>query len=398
MNRVLLVAAREIRTTASRRSFVISTILVLAGIIAAAFIGAFFLERSLTEPKHTPIAVTNELASLEPTLLAVGSAMNFQVEVSLLDHDSATLALTTDTIRAWVGGEVGKLELRFQKAPGDPAIEQLVNQALQSYVLSAEISNLGGDPAVVLAQVAASAPQITFVQQDSGAALDPGKLAVAFAMLMLLFMGIVFSGSMISMGVVEEKSSRVVEILLAVLTPTQLFMGKVLGIGALALIQVLTYAVAGTSAAAASGLLKFVDVPMGPHLAWLALWFLIGFAMFVVLWGGISAMASRQEDVGAVTAPMMLLLLIPFYTAYFLPTGAPDSLATRITSMAPFTAPFVMPMRQVFVAVPAWELAASIAVSLATIGACVKLAAHIYHRGVVHTGARMGFREVLRRR
>ncbi|HHW82252.1 MAG TPA: ABC transporter permease [Actinomycetales bacterium] len=397
MREIALVARREMSAAMGRKSFVISTIIVLVAIVAASFIAAYFINRHAESTAVTNVGVSAELQDVGPVLEAMGAASERTIEVQTLDSAAADTELLEGDLDAWLGGSLGNTELRFKSAPGDSELTQLVYGAMNSYVLGAEISDLGGDFTEVMANVGASMPELTFAEDNMGVGTDFSKLAVAWAMLALLFFGIVMSGSLISMGVVEEKASRVVEILLATITPTQLFAGKVVGIGIMALGQILLYALAGVGAAAVSGLLGSVSVPIGPQLLWLAFWFLVGFFMFVVLWGGLSALAARQEDVGSVTAPMMFLLFIPFYTAMYLPTNAPNSTASEITSMAPFMAPFVMPVRQVFVDVPAWQLATAVVVSLLTIVLSVWLAARVYHRGVLHTGSRLKLTEALTR-
>nr|NLD40669.1 ABC transporter permease [Actinomycetales bacterium] len=397
MREIRLVARREIRAAVARRSFAISTSIVVVAIVAAAFIASYFINRAQEENTVTLVGVSEELAGFGPALTALGTASDRTIETRAVEEPAADAELTEGDLDAWVGGELGSTELRFRSAPGDEQLTQMVFGAMNSYVLGLEIAELGGDPGEVMGAVGASLPELTYAEDNDGVGNDFSKLAVAWAMLALLFMGIILSGSLISMGVVEEKTSRVVEILLATITPTQLFAGKVLGIGIIAFGQVLLYALAGVGAAAASGLLANVTVSLGPQVLWLLWWFLVGFFMFVVLWGGVSALAARQEDVGAVTTPMLFLLFIPFYTAMYLPTNAPNSLASEITSMAPFMAPFVMPVRQVFVNVPVWQLATAVGVSLLTILGTVWLAARVYHRGVLHTGSRLKLREALRR-
>lgn len=397
MREISLVARREIRMAMGRRSFMISTIIVVLAIVAASFIASYFINRHQEDTAVTVVGVSEELSELGPVLEGLGAAADRTIEIQSVPEASADEGLTEGDLDAWIGGEIGNTELRYASAPGDGVLTQLVYGAMNSYALGLEISDLGGDPLEVMTSVGASMPELTFAEDNDGVGTDFSKLIIAWVMIALLFMGIIMAGSLISMGVVEEKASRVVEILLATITPTQLFAGKVLGIGLVAFGQVLLYALAGAGAAAVSGLLENVSIPLGPQIIWLLVWFIIGFFMFVVLWGGISALASRQEDVGAVTTPMLFLLFIPFYTAMYLPTNAPNSLASEITSMAPFMAPFVMPVRQVFVEIPAWQMAVALGVSLLTIVATVWLAARVYHRGVLHTGSRMKLRDALKR-
>ncbi|MDO5495417.1 MAG: ABC transporter permease [bacterium] len=397
MREVWLVAKREIQAATVKRSFIISTAVVVALIVAAAFVAAYFINRHQESTAVTVVGISEEMSGVGPVLSGMGDAVDRNIEVRSVDEGAADAQLIEDELDAWLGGQLGDAELRFKAAPGDSELAQLIYGAVNSYALGEEISSLGGDPAQVMGNVGAAAPEMTFAEDNDGVGTDFSKLIVAWVMIALLFAGIIMSGSLISMGVVEEKSSRVVEILLATITPAKLFAGKVVGIGLVALFQVLTYAVAGVAAAWASGLIENVSVPIGPQLAWLVLWFLLGFFMFVVLWGGLSALAPRQEDVGSVTGPMMFLLFVPFYTAMYLPTNAPNSMASEITSMAPFMAPFVMPVRQVFVDVPIWQLAVALAVSVLTIVGTVWLAARVYHRGVLHTGSRLKLKDALRR-
>src|SRR5699024_3672260 len=161
---------------------------------------------------------------------------------------------------------------------------------------------------------------------------------------------------MVSVGVVEEKSSRVVEILLATIRPTQLLAGKVLGVGVVALRQVIIFAVGGFIAAQATGGLDGFELDRGSALGMLLQWVLLGFAIYVVLVGGLAALVSRQEDIGAVTTPMVFGMMIPFYLGIYLVPNAPEALATKVLSQIPFFSPFMMPVRIAFGTAETWEV------------------------------------------
>ena len=244
--------------------------------------------------------------------------------------------------------------------------------------------------------MAAAAPTVEALQPASQSGYEGPAYGISMVMISLLLGALISSGSIIAMGVVEEKTSRVVEILLATIKPTQLLAGKVLGIGVYGLFQIVVLAGALAGALAALGLTADIEVNIGASLALLIVWFLLGYALFALLFGGFAALVSRQEEIGSVTTPLMFLLFVPYYTTLFVVPGDPDSTVVRVLSQIPFFAPFMMPARDAFGAVAGWELALSMGIALLTIPLLVWVAARVYQRGVLHTGGRMKLAEALK--
>ncbi len=140
-----------------------------------------------------------------------------------------------------------------------------------------------------------------------------------------------------------------------------------------------------------------VSVDIGSALVWLIVWFLLGYLLYALLFGGFAALVSRQEEIGSVTTPLMFLLFVPFYVTMFLVPTDPDSTLVRVLSQVPFFAPFMMPVRDAFGGPPVWEMPLAIAITAATIPVLIWLAARVYQRGVLHTGGRMKLAEALKR-
>jgi len=278
----------------------------------------------------------------------------------------------------------------------DAVVQETVNQAVQSYVTATQISDLGGDPTAFARAQADAVPHLEAVGEASST-FDDAAFGVSMAMISVLFGALIGSGSMIAMGVVEEKTSRVVEILLATIRPSQLLAGKVLGIGIYGLFQVLVLGGSLALAALSLGVGGLdLNVNIGSALVSLIVWFLMGYAIFALLFGGFAALVSRQEDIGSVTTPLLFLLFIPFYTTMFLVPNDPSSTLVRVLSQIPIFAPFMMPVRDAFGALQPWEMPLALAIAAATIPGLVWLAARVYQRGVLHTGGRMKLREALR--
>lgn len=396
MRRIALVTRREVVAGLTKKPFIIATAIMLVLIVAGAFVAEYFASQTAEETAVRTIGVTEDVAELAPLIRASGEALGVTIETEdVAGRTAAETALADESIDAFLSGSTDDLHLLFQSAT-IVAVTQAVTSAAQTQALSGEITSLGGDPALVAQAVQGATPTISFVEDP--AAIEGPQYFVAMISVALLFFALINSGSQIAIGVVEEKSSRVVEILLATLRPSQLFAGKVIGNGIVGLLQVLLYALAFLLVATVTGALAELEVNLGSQFAWLLVWFLLGFALYAVLWGSLASLVSRQEDIGTITAPVTILMLVPFYTAVFMVPTNPDGAAVRALSQIPFFAPFMMPMRTGFSTVPLWELITAVAFCLVAIPLLVWLAAKVYHRGVLHTGARLTVREALTRR
>ncbi|MCI6574591.1 MAG: ABC transporter permease [Actinomycetaceae bacterium] len=225
---------------------------------------------------------------------------------------------------------------------------------------------------------------------------NPVGYLVGTCTLMLLFFAVVIGTSTISQGVVEEKSSRVVEILVSTVRPRKLLLGKILGIGAFVIVELAIWMLSALCAL----LISSVPIPaiqLGSLFIWAFIWVIVGFFIFATLIGGIAAMVSRQEDLGAVQTPVIFGMLIPFYLAIFLVPRQPDSIYTVVLSLIPGFSSFMMPMRQGIGGVPAWQLALALVLAVASIPVFAALAGRIYHNSILRMGKRVSFKQALGR-
>jgi len=211
-----------------------------------------------------------------------------------------------------------------------------------------------------------------------------------------MFISLQLCGAMIAQGVVEEKSSRVVELLLATVRPWQLMAGKVLGIGVIGLGQVVVLVAAAAGSAAGFGLLDGMDLNLGATVLWTIAWFLIGFTMYALLFAAAAALVSRQEDVGTVTTPILMLMMIPYIVSVSVAPFAPDSPVVVWLSYLPFTSPLIMPTRVAVGGVEMWQVAVVMAVNIALVPLLVWLAGRIYSNAVLRSGARIKLKDALR--
>ena len=195
-------------------------------------------------------------------------------------------------------------------------------------------------------------------------------------------------------GVVEEKSNRVVELVLSSVLPRHLLAGKVIGIGLLGLAQLTL--VAGLAA----GLLVagVFDAPadLGGDVALVIPWFALGYALYAVAYAAAGALASSQQNADTAGQPVTYTLLAVYFAGYAAVASDPEGLLAHALTIFPASAPLVLPARAALVGVPLWEHVLALVLVLATISALVRFAGRLYAHGLLRGGPRLGLRAAWR--
>jgi ABC-2 type transport system permease protein len=219
--------------------------------------------------------------------------------------------------------------------------------------------------------------------------------AVAFVGVLALYGQLFAYGYWVAAGVVEEKSSRVVEVLLATVRPSQLLRGKIFGIGLLGLAQLLLIAVIGLSASIMVGRLEFPSGALA-IVGLVLFWFVLGFFFYASMFAVAGSIVTRQEDLQSTMTPLTILILGSFFIGISATSDPSTTLAT-VASLLPFSAPLVMPTRIVLGEASSWEALLSSVISVAATAALIPLATKVYSRAVLQTG-RVRIRQVWRQR
>jgi ABC-2 type transport system permease protein len=211
--------------------------------------------------------------------------------------------------------------------------------------------------------------------------------------LLALFTVLIFYGQAVAQGVTEEKSSRVVELLLTTVSPRRLLTGKVLGIGLLGLAQLL---LAGAAALIAGQLAGGAGLPSAAPqaVALVLLWFILGYAFYSVAFAAVGALVSRQEDLSTAVVPITLIMTGSFYIALIVANGNPNGTLAQIAAFVPPLAPMVVPARVVLGNMSALGLGLAVAVDLIATAGMILLAAHIYERAILRIGAPVKLRRL----
>jgi ABC-2 type transport system permease protein len=212
--------------------------------------------------------------------------------------------------------------------------------------------------------------------------------------LLALFVVLVFFGQALAQSVTEEKSSRVVELLLTTVPPRRLLAGKVLGVGllglALLLIPALAALVAGKLAGGAG-----LPSAAPEAIALILLWFVLGYILYSVAFAAVGALVSRQEDLNTAMLPVNAVLMGAFYLAIFVINDNPNATLARVASFLPPFAPMLVPARVVLGDMTALGLLAAVALDLLATAAIVMLAGRAYERAILRIGAPLKLRRLL---
>ncbi|OZD52998.1 ABC transporter permease [Rhodococcus sp. 06-1474-1B] len=389
---VSLIAKREFTVQVMKKSFVISNVIILAVIVGG--IIAFSIFSGSGDEERDVIGVAGD-QSIATVLEATGDAVGSPVEV----RDVA------DAAAARSGVESGDL---------DVALVPDGNAGAYTAVTESELT--GTLRAVVEGSVATQATNAALAQQgvdqnELGAAtsaatvtvdaIDPPdpeagqRTALALSAVFLLYAQIIGFGMYVAMGVVEEKSSRVVELLLSTVRPLQLLWGKILGIGAVGILQLALYGIAGVGAGLGTGVLTVTGAAVSVFAATLA-WFILGFAFFAVLYAAGGSMVSRQEDVNSTTMPLLILIMAMFFAAFYSVSDPESTLANTLSWIPPFSA-IMMPLRIAAGVTSPVQIVGSAVLMVITTAILAMGAAKIYQRSILRIGKTVSWTEAFAR-
>jgi ABC-2 type transport system permease protein len=409
------IARREYRQRTRNRTFVIIT--ALLAVIGLGIALLPILGRLIAGDQTTTIAVYSADAELTSStavslthLLNTTEKAQYKIE-AVQDADTAAAKVRS--------GKIGGLLTVTRRADGELSFDALtdagptdqrlfaVRQAVTQVNIADRLQRAGVEPSQV-GQIFAETPwKVTpvdpnahSIEQNFGA-----NYVIAYALVILTFMAVITYGQWVANSVAEEKSSRVMELLVTAATPRQLLAGKVIGNGAAGLTQYAVIVVAALAGLLLQGLVaQFVlgdkaGAPLEDVNLWVfapfGVFFLGGFALYSLLYAALGSMASRTEDVQQVTGPMIFIGLIGYFGA-FIALNTPEAAWVKLISLIPFFSPYMLPMRMLISSVAPWEWVVGAALMVVFLAGALWVAARVYSAGVLLYGQRASFRSVWR--
>ncbi|OLT37540.1 ABC transporter permease [Rhodococcus sp. CUA-806] len=385
-----LIARREFTVQVMKKSFVISNIIILTAIIGG--IVAYSIFSGGGEDRDAIGVVGDQ--SIATVLQANGDAIGYPVEVREIADAAAARAdvESGDLAVALVpGGSGAYTAITDSELIG--ALRAVVEGSVQTQATDGALAAQGVDQAALAAATANATVTVTAIDPPDPEAGQ--RVALSLAAVFILYAQIIGFGMYVAMGVVEEKSSRVVELLLSTVRPLQLLWGKILGIGAVGILQLALYGVAGVGAGLATGVLTVTGTAISVFVGTLG-WFVLGFAFFAVLYAAGGSMVSRQEDVNSTTMPLLVLIMAMFFAAFY-SVGDPESTLSNVLSWIPPFSAVMMPLRIAAGVAPLYQIVGTVLIMAATTAALAVVAAKIYQRSILRIGKTVTWKEAFAR-
>lgn len=386
---VLLIVRREFMTRARSRFFIIGTALLMALMAGYIVAQALFINKVVTT---VTVGFAGGAQVLAQPLKLAASSSTFKVETSSFTNPSDGIQKVKD----------GKLDALVSGDPTGPdvAVENDLNSTVAATLdalvkrvaLNRALTAGGLDPASIEAAVASAGIHLQVLDPNARARTQREVASIFVAV--LLYVALLLYGQIVAAGVVEEKSNRIIEILLSTVRARQLLFGKVIGVGLLGLAQLV---LVGAVALVAVYETKVISVPSVGVISVLGalLWFVLGFVFFALMFAAGGSMVSRQEDIGSVTAPISMLV-VGTYLAYFWVVANPTNPIAVALSIVPLFAPELMPARMATGDATTWQVLLAVVLMLFAIAGMNWLAARIYVNSVLRVGSRVGWRQAWR--
>ena len=423
MHKVWVIIRREFVERVRSKWFVIGTILgpVLMGatiVLPIVLVGQGGIRRTIVVVDATQAEVGRRVVEL------LGQAE--LIRATRVAAEPADVRRTADSLAPYVGLEAidgfliltdatvdsGRAEYRGSNAAslGDM---RLLQGALRQVVVAERLRRLGVDPDVVTrADIPVALATVTIRGGEVTGESGEATFFLAYVVWFLLYISIMLYGVQVMSSVVEEKATRMVEVLVSSVEPFRLLAGKIVGVGAVGLLQmsiwgvcgklVLDYRVSlvrllgsrGEDAAGALAALAMPEVPVGMIFVSLS-YFLLGYFLYAAMFGAVAAMVNSEAEARQAQIPVVLLLMVPSVMMVGI-LAAPNGSLARVLSQIPFTSPIAMPVRWASAPVSPAELGASLALLVAAVLGTAWIAGRIYRVGILMYGKKPGLREIVR--
>jgi ABC-2 type transport system permease protein len=382
---VLLVARREFIQRARDRSFFVSTAITI-GIIVLVIVfpkalnfGADEYTVAYVGPDGPAIqAVAEDQAEL--------SDLNL-VAVDVADAEQAEQMVLAGDLNAYLDADSVVVERELA-----PPLRAVLENAHSSVAGTRALTDAGLDPEQVAS--ALDTAELETVTLDPAADERITRGTIAFIGALVLYGQLLGYGFWVALGVVEEKSSRVVEVLLSAIPARALLAGKVLGIGVLGLAQLFAIAAVSVAAAALVGSIAFEASMLQPILLVLG-WFVLGYIAYACLSAAAAARVSRQEELQNATTPLTMLAMVSFFASFFVFFNTSGT-GPLVVSVIPPVSALAMPIRMARGDAALWDIGLAVVLMLGLIAALIVVSGRVYEGAVLRMGAKVPLAEAWR--
>ena len=399
-----IIFKREFRTTFTSKGNIIGTLIIVLLLLAAGVAGRFLLPSNQASDEG-PVSDKPDVALTQPAMMLLPYLEQQGIDAVVVPETTAQELVSKDEPIADVaiGGSAAAPEI-YADGNGGVRFVEPVRQAATLYLLREEAEGVSPE---VITQVMAlnglTAKDVSATDADSASIFDTNPIPVIAGIIgsSLVFFMVASGLGAIPSGVVEEKSSRVVEIVLTTVRPRTLLLGKVLGIGVATLLTMLIYLATAIVAAFIAGVvpdLGFITSSgLGFVIAVSIIWIPLGYLTVAALAGGVAATVSRQEDLASILTPQIFLQFIPFYLVIFAGPTQVEETWFKVISYIPGFAGYAMPLRAGAGTTNWMEQLIAIGLSVVGIILLARLGGAIYERSILRMGERVKLTQIFRK-
>ena len=424
MGKVWIIARSEYLRRVRSRAFILTTLLLPLALVAF-FAGIVLLTiTAIKQDEGHTIAVVDSTRVLGPALVSTSDdAIRFTVaQEPAASLRTAVLEGSYDGYLVLPPGSIeGEGQIAYYtKESGGSILENRMERRIEGVVEEERMRRQNLDPAVIQALRANVSLRMIRLTDEGEEAGGTGLfIGIGMGMGMLIVMMMLVYGSVVMQGVIDEKSSRVVEVIVSSVKPFQLMLGKVVGIGAMGLTQLVFWSLLMLTISTAAGsvialfldpgqyslaetastaqLMKAADInlPSFPTalFVWLTVYFLGGYLFYASIYAAIGSMVESQQDAQGFLVPVMLPIIVAMYTLVA-QVESPDSTLSITLSMVPLTSPVSAIIRLAVSDVPLWQTLLSLTILFASFVGVIWLAGRIYRVGILMYGKKPSLREL----
>lgn len=405
MQGIFTVAAFTIKDMVKRKSYIISSIIILLLIVLAFNIPNILnLINGDNIKEGTKLLIVDNENIFEGTLGSLNEMeIGYNVEI-------ANENITFDQIKEKIENAEIEEALVIRKENNVVVMEYIVNNliyvdempeklvsALSTIYTNIQVSKLNLSPA----QLETLSPNFEFKLTQTEEKEVEGNPVVMMLLSIVLFYAIYFCAYQVSSSITTEKTSKIIETLVTSTKPSTIVLGKTIGIGIVGLLQILAMVIVAlicNSVFLEEGVLgEIISLEnMTPFLLVITLvYFLLGYFTYALFYALTGSTVSKPEDVQSANGPVAILAVLGFYLAYFTMMN-PTSNLNAFAAIFPLSSPFCMPLRVMMGIASTWDIVLSIAVLLITIFVTAKVSIKIYSNAILNYGSKMNMKDILR--
>jgi ABC-2 type transport system permease protein len=400
MHNVWLIAKREYTERIKTKGFLIATILIPL-LMGGGLFGVATLAAKSKTTAHIAV-VASEPQPAGDLKKELESGKDSQMTVDVLPASTAHAVLDQEMANKQLDGYLVIVPATVQgqrptfdftpRSTADIATSSAIEEALHHVLTREYLAGKGVSEPETTALLAPVTLNVLGKNGEHGNSRS--SFLVAYVLFFLMYMVVLLYGMNVARSIIEEKTSRVFEVLLATIKPDELLAGKILGVGAVGLTQVAIWMAAAGLIAARLGATSGVQIST-PQVVFFIVYFALGYALYSAVAAALGAMTNSEQELQQLNMFLMLPLFFSFLMLMPIVTN-PNSMMSRIVSQIPFCAPLLMDLR-ISISMPQpWEIALSIALILVTIYAVLWVSSRIYRVGILMYGKKPNLPEILR--